>query len=181
MFYKKVDLRVRKSMVEFLQNHFRYSTMNSWNLSTSYAHNLKIHTVIPQELRNNAYELIEQGDIYEEINMLIEEFNADHNYIFQAGFNGRSGGYLVLYRGNAEKKIIFKEEAWKNNNRNNNGMVFEDGYGWKNLKEAKKEGLLNKERLNIQSFPGQDIDQEVEFNKEEWDLNSLQERVKLIE
>jgi len=41
MFFKPVDLRSQKAMVEFLSNHFRYNTMNSWNNSTSYANNIK--------------------------------------------------------------------------------------------------------------------------------------------
>ena len=40
-FSKKVDLRNRKEMVEFLTSHFRYNTMNSWNNSTSYAHSVE--------------------------------------------------------------------------------------------------------------------------------------------
>lgn len=34
-FAKKVDTRSRQAMAEFLTNHFRYYTMNSWNGSTS--------------------------------------------------------------------------------------------------------------------------------------------------
>ena len=41
-FYYPVNLRSRAEMTLFLQNHFRYNTMNSWNHSTSYACNLKI-------------------------------------------------------------------------------------------------------------------------------------------
>ena len=43
MFYKEVDKRYKKSMVDFLKKHFRYDTMNSWNRSTSYANNIKLH------------------------------------------------------------------------------------------------------------------------------------------
>jgi len=50
-FYKKVDIRKPKDMIDYLKNHFRYNTMNSWNRSTSYANNLKIYKVIPKELR----------------------------------------------------------------------------------------------------------------------------------
>ena len=45
MYYTKVDMRSRKAMVNFLENHFRYSTMNSWNNSTSYANNVKYYNL----------------------------------------------------------------------------------------------------------------------------------------
>ena len=44
-FYEKVDLRSRKDMVDFLENHFRYFTMNSWNRSTSFANNMKLYNL----------------------------------------------------------------------------------------------------------------------------------------
>lgn len=77
----------------------RYYTMNSWNRSESLAYNLKIYNVIDQELQDNAYELLNCEDFYDEINYMIHDFDYDHNYEWQAGFNGRSGGYLVLYKG----------------------------------------------------------------------------------
>ena len=42
-YYKDIDLRSRKAMTTFLENHFRYPTMNSWNNSTSYANNMKVY------------------------------------------------------------------------------------------------------------------------------------------
>jgi hypothetical protein len=77
----------------------RYYTMNSWNISTAPAFNLKVYNVIPEELQNKVYELRECAEFYNNITLLIRAFNIEHNYIWQAGFNGRSGGYLVLYKG----------------------------------------------------------------------------------
>lgn len=78
----------------------RYYTMNSWNLSKSLAYNLKIHNVIDRELQNKCYELLDVDYFYEDyINPLIEDFDYNNNFEWQAGFNGRSGGYLVLYKG----------------------------------------------------------------------------------
>ena len=76
-----------------------YYTMNSWNRSKSLAYNLKIYNVIDPNLQNKMYELLEVRDIYIPINQLIYEFNSLFDYEWQAGFNGRSGGYLVLYKG----------------------------------------------------------------------------------
>jgi len=106
MFYKKIDLKNRQEMIDYLKNHFRYYTMNCWNLSTSYANNLKIYKVIPRHLQDKAYEIFEQGDVYYEINDLIKEWDLINNYVYQAGFNGRSGGYLVMYNGGYNKIII---------------------------------------------------------------------------
>ena len=78
----------------------RYYTMNSWNNSTSLAYNLKIYNVIDRELQDACYELLNVDYFYENyINPLIHEFDRKYNYEWQAGFNGRSGGYLVLYIG----------------------------------------------------------------------------------
>jgi len=77
----------------------RYDTMNSWNACTAPAYNLKVHKVIPRELVGKVLNLMECEDFYEEINHMIHEFGEEHGYAWQAGFNGRSGGYLVLYKG----------------------------------------------------------------------------------
>lgn len=77
----------------------RYNTMNSWNQATAPAYNLKVYNVVDRDLQDKVFELMEAEDFYDPINILIEEFDAAHEYAWQAGFNGRSGGYLVLYRG----------------------------------------------------------------------------------
>ena len=78
----------------------RYYTMNSWNLSKSLAYNLKIYNVINNDLQDACYDLMNVDFFYEDyINPLIEDFESKYNYEWQAGFNGRSSGYLVLYTG----------------------------------------------------------------------------------
>jgi len=77
----------------------RYYTLNPWNVSTAPAYNLKIYKVIDDNLLATAYELLEVEDFWLAINHLVERFGAKHDYQWQAGFNGKSGGYLVLYRG----------------------------------------------------------------------------------
>jgi len=77
----------------------RYNTMNSWNQSTAPAYNLKVYHVISADLQDKVFDLMEADGFYDEINELIAAFGREHNYEWQAGFNGRSGGYLVLYRG----------------------------------------------------------------------------------
>lgn len=102
-FYKPVDMRSRKAMTCFLQNHFRYYTMNSWNQSQSYACNLKIYRLgLEKEITDKLYDMIQSEEFFYSLNDLLEEFNAEHNYRWQAAMNGRSGGYLVLYQGEIE-------------------------------------------------------------------------------
>ncbi len=86
----------------------RYYTMNSWNLSKSLAYNLKVYNVIDQKLQSKVYDLLSVDEVYQDyINPLIYEFDRKYNYEWQAKFNGRSGGYLVLYRGGIKEGRIF--------------------------------------------------------------------------
>lgn len=77
----------------------RYWTMNSWNESKSLAYNMKIYNIFPIKYRHDIYALMDEPDAYSTVNCLISAFTHKYNYKWQAGFNGRSGGYLVLYSG----------------------------------------------------------------------------------
>ena len=77
----------------------RYWTMNSWNESKSLAYNMKIYNIFPMKYQNAVYALLDEPDAYSTVNCLISAFTHKYNYKWQAGFNGRSGGYLVLYSG----------------------------------------------------------------------------------
>ena len=93
----------RKEMVEFLKNHFRYDTANSWNKSTSYARNVKIYNIgLSKVLEDKALDLICEEGFNEMMaclyDLLVEQFEEETDYTI--GSNGRSGGYLVLYHKN---------------------------------------------------------------------------------
>lgn len=90
-------------------NRARYYTMNSWNLSTSLAYNLKVYNVIDNELQNKVYELMDTDGFYDDINYLISDFNYEFKDQWRAGFNGRSGGYLVLYNANYNGTVELSE------------------------------------------------------------------------
>lgn len=96
MFYKiGLDISNVKEMFEFLKNHFQYHTMNSWNGLKSIANNVKVYNL---ELDGDPYVALAalQKDDYYCVNSMIEDWEYEHpNY--KVGFNGRSGGYLVLY------------------------------------------------------------------------------------
>lgn len=96
MFYiKGIDITNDKQMFNFLKDHFQYYTMNSWNRSKSIAHNVKIYNLHLSGDQWTALTFL-QDDDYFVVNMMIEDWEAEHPG-YKVGFNGRSGGYLVLY------------------------------------------------------------------------------------
>ena len=110
MFYKTgVDITKEKSMWYFLKNHFTYSTMNSWNGMKSIAHNVKLYnlkldgdwTVALQFLHDE----MDTGCLQLFIDDEIREFSRE-NPGYVVGFNGRSGGYLVLYNSDNYRTIL---------------------------------------------------------------------------
>lgn len=174
MFYRKVNIKSKKEMIGFLSGHFKYWSMNSWNRSSSYANNLKIYNVIPRDLQDKAYEIMEQSDIYDEINELIHDFGNKHDWIWQAGFNGRSGGYLVLYTG-GKKESGYKTRCdtcgrltWYEEEQS----CHVDGCGG-TLR------LIEQPHYQVYTQPGLSTDADENFH--EWDTYSLKERVKLIQ
>jgi len=86
-------------MIAYLSEHFRYYTMNSWNLSTSYAARVKVDTFVPRDLLSKAYDFLGIDEAFHDGNDIIREFDERWNHEWQIGSNGRSGGYLVLYHG----------------------------------------------------------------------------------
>lgn len=94
MYYKEVDYTNAKACFDFLHNHFEYDTMNSWNRMRSIANNVKVYN-IPDLDTHEALKALEEDD-YLSINQAIEDWEADHPG-YSVAFNGRSGGYLVLY------------------------------------------------------------------------------------
>jgi hypothetical protein len=92
--------KTKKEMIEFLKNHERYWTMNSWNGSSSYANNVKIYNLgMDHDLEMKAYDLLaEEGFnvlLASDYEFLTERFEEETGYTI--GSNGRSSGYLVLY------------------------------------------------------------------------------------
>lgn len=74
--------------------------MNSWNRSTSYARNVKIHELdLTREQRSRAYNIIYAEGAFIEINERIRIFDDENDYKYQASFNGRSNGYIELLQG----------------------------------------------------------------------------------
>lgn len=91
--------KTRVEQVEYLKEHFRYYTMNSWNGATSYANCIKIRQLgLPDPLRDYAYEMLECDEAFWEFKEVLRDFETEQGGGWTIGQNGRSGGYLVLYR-----------------------------------------------------------------------------------
>lgn len=101
MFYQKVNKNSNKDMFEFLKDHFEYPTLNSWNNLYSIANNVKIYKL---GLDWDILDIL-QVDNYFTINTCIEDWELDHPG-YKVGFNGRSGGYLVLYNDNNNCSVL---------------------------------------------------------------------------
>ena len=105
MFYQTgVDISNTKSMFCFLNDHFMYDTMNSWNGLKSIANNVKVYNL---KLEGDAWEALAalERDEYFAVNEMIEDWEYLHKG-YKVGFNGRSGGYLVLYNANDNRCAI---------------------------------------------------------------------------
>ena len=176
-YYTKVDLRSRKAMINFLENHYRYHTLNSWNCSTSYANNVKVHNLglsITEE--DKLYELIEISEFYERIRLYFNEFAQKYNYQWQAGFNGRSGGYIVLYKGfvkNSEYKSFCTECGQRNYK-----TIEETGNSKCGRCGRNTRVNFSKPQLEYGTYPGRSVDMDEDFS--EWDIYSLRNRVMLV-
>ena len=88
-FSKKIDLRSRSKMLEFLINHTRHGR--------GYANNVKLYNLpIPAEYEEKAYQLIEVQDTYEILQTIQFDWNTE-NAPYEVEWEGRTSGHLVLY------------------------------------------------------------------------------------
>lgn len=160
-YYIKVDLRSRKAMINFLKKHYRYHTSNSWNCSTSYANNVKVYNLgLTSAEEDKLYKLLEMSEFYDRISFYFDDFARDFNYQWQAGFNGRSSGYIVLYKGyvkNSDYKSFYTECGRCGRDTRVN---------------------FSKPPLEYGIYPGRSVDMAEDFS--EWDIYTLRERVLLV-
>lgn len=177
LFSKRVDKRSRKEMIAYLENHFRYNTMNSWNRSTSYACNMKLYNLgLDRETEDKLWDLLDVPEFYERLHELIEDFNRQHNYLWQAGWNGRNSGYLVLYQGGT-KPSGYRSYCTKCGQKNYTSVA----------ETGKRCGVCNEETrvdfikppMRIFAYPGRSVDMDEDF--EDWSLYALKQRTALVQ
>lgn len=105
MFYKTgVDITNDKQMFNFLNEHFRYWTANSWNTLGSVANNVKLYKLNLSGDWSVALSLLEAGE-YDTISMMIMDWERD-NSGYEVFFNGRCGGYLVLVEKDSNSCVL---------------------------------------------------------------------------
>jgi len=105
MFYKKgIDITNDRQMFEFLAGHYRYSTLNSWNGLYSVANCVKVYNLNLDGDPWVALQFLEDDEYYA-INDMIRDWEREHQG-YKVGFNGRSGGYLVLYNEHNNRSIL---------------------------------------------------------------------------
>ena len=176
-FYQRIDLRSRKSMTDFLINHFRYHTANSWNGSQSYACNLKIDRLgLDSEIVNKLFGMIQVQEFFYGINDLLDDFNRKYNYFWQAAMNGRNGGYLVLYQGQATKSEY--KSVCTSCGQKNYTSIEETGIVCGRCKKSARIDYIN-QPLNISVFPCRGTDEGEDF--EDWEIEELRARAKLVQ
>lgn len=175
-FYQDVDKRNKKEMIAFLRGHYRYNTMNSWNNSTSYANKVKVWDVIPSSLQDKVFEMMDVEGFYDDINWILEDWGMENDYSYQAAFNGRSGGYIVMYEGFYKNEYFIKPDETFNHP---SGAYSDRLRRWVQKEEAEKHGWIGKTYKKIGTWPGRSIDQGEDF--EDWDIDSLKSRVELVQ
>lgn len=177
LFSRHVDKRSRAKMTAYLAGHFRYDTMRSWNRSTSYACNMKLYKLgLDREVEDKLWDMIQVPEFYDRINELIEDFGLQHNYLWQAGWNGRSNGYLVLYQGGT-KPSGYLSYCTRCGQKNYTSVA----------KTGKWCGVCNEETrvdyskppMQIFSYPGRGVDMNEDF--EDWSIYELQQRTELVQ
>ena len=181
-FYKKVDLRSRKEMVNFLKNHFRYDTMNSWNCSKSFANNMKVYNLgLPNEVQDTILNILysdNMSDLSFYIDSLIEDFEHETNHRYTAGFNGRSDGYLVMYK----MELVpsnYKSYCTHCGQRNFTSVTETGKKCGKCGKDTRVDYI--KPPMNRNVYPGKSIGDEDYEDKDYWDMSELREEVKLVQ
>ena len=172
-----VNLDSRIEMIQYLQTHFRYPTMNSWNRADSYACNLKIHKLdLDPEMENKLLELLSFQEFFDSLQNLMDRFAEEHQYRWQVGMNGRSGGYLVLYEG--ERRANGYKSFCRICGQQNYTSTAQTGNVCGKCGSAGRVDFVSPPMQAI-TFPGRGVDMNADY--EEWTMDQLRERVMLVQ
>jgi len=179
MYYKEVDKRYKETMVKYLRQHLRYNTMNSWNKSTSYANNIKLYNIDkPKDIDDDTWwELLSITEWQEKLSDLLEDFGRRHDWLWQAGINGRSGGYTVLYRGGI-KPSGYKSYCTHCGQKNYEAIP-EGQIGTCGRCDAKARVNFKQTHMQVFTWPGKSVDEYEDFSN--WTLSEIRARVELVQ
>lgn len=176
-FFTEVDKRSRKAMTDFLENHFRYNTMNSWNQSTSYACNMKLHNLgVTGEQIDKLFDMRHTDEYYDLQRQLMDDFACENNHYWQVGMNGRSGGYLVLYQGYREPSG-YKSYCTACGQKNWTAVAETGNVCGMCRQPARRD--FSHTHMKTGVYPGKPTDMYEDFDY--WDMGSLRSRVSLVQ
>ena len=153
--------------------------MNSWNQSTSYANNIKLHQMDkPADIDSDCWwDMLWMTDWQEKLSDLLEEFGRAHDFQWQAGINGRSGGYVVLYQGGIKPSGY--ESYCTHCGQKNYQAVPEGEIGICGRCEAKARVNFNQPHMQVFTFPGKNVNMGEDFR--DWGVAELRQRVTLVQ
>lgn len=179
MYYKEVNFKKRGEMTAFLKKHFRYHTMSSWNRSTTYANTIKLYNIDrPKDIdQDRWWDMLGISEWQEKLSDLLDDFGRQHNWIWQAGINGRSGGYVVLYQGGIQPSGY--KSYCTHCGQKNYQLVPEGQKGICGKCEARARINFKQPHMQVFTWPGKSVDMDTDFP--DWGMEELIERVKLVQ
>ena len=130
MFYN--EMKTLEEKFEYVKNHCMYYTMNSWNGAKSIANNVKIYNLKLDGDKWLAFDRLVENEYYV-VNQMIKDWEYQ-NPNYTVGFNGSSGGYLVLYNKNNYRNVLYDiydqtyEEALENESKEDLEYKVESDY-----------------------------------------------------
>ena len=176
-FYRPVDCQSRAAMTDFLENHFRYYTANGYNCAQSYACSMKLYELgFDIETESKLLDMLDTQGFYDARSQLLMGFGERHNFQWQAGMNGRSGGYLVLYQG--ELKPTGYKSYCLECGQMNFTAVEETGNVCGKCGKPSRRNICGTD-MQIHIFPGKGTDDDADFAQ--WSMEELRERVRLVQ
>lgn len=174
-FEKKVDLRSRRAMVDFIEGHYRYFTMNPWNKRSSYANCVKVYQLgLTHNQISRVWDILDT-DYWDEIRYPIDVFTEENGGRYTIGSNGRSGGYLVLYRGE------YYDPGYRSRCRACGQLNYQAVDGVGQCGRCKKAELVNIDPLRWHRVIGGGIDDEIgRDDLMDLSIGDLREKVELV-
>lgn len=116
-FYTGISDKTYENKFDYIKSHFQYYTLNSWNRLKSIANNVKIYKLgLTTKQQNAFYEFsaCDSEELYTNIGDSIKDFeNIFTSYV--VGFNGRSGGYMVLYNKSDNNNVLEENVEYSKN------------------------------------------------------------------
>jgi hypothetical protein len=143
---------------------------------TSYANCLKVHSVgFDNETTIKVLSAMETDEFNDAMNDLLREFAEGYDYQWQAFFNGRSGGYLVLYTGGLEPSGY--RSFCRNCGQRNFTSVDETGQRCGRCGKASRVDY-SETHMNIKTSAAS-VDANADYG--EWSMSDLRIRVEIIQ